>query len=99
MPGFEWIARDGAGRLLRSPTVYEDLVKSICTTNCTWAVTKKMVAALVAGLGREAEDGRRDFPTRGGDGGAARRVLHGGRARRYRAAYLKEWPTAWCVAR
>ncbi|HYP52336.1 MAG TPA: hypothetical protein VEQ42_02285 [Pyrinomonadaceae bacterium] len=46
-PEFAWIARDGAGRLLRSPTVYEDLVKSICTTNCTWAVTKKMVAALV----------------------------------------------------
>ena len=33
---FAWVARDGAGRLLRSPTVYEDLVKSICTTNCTW---------------------------------------------------------------
>jgi N-glycosylase/DNA lyase len=62
-PEFAWIARDGAGRLLRSPTVYEDLVKSICTTNCTWALTKKMVTGLVQSLGREAQDGRRAFPT------------------------------------
>src|SRR5205085_801348 len=33
---FAWIAEQGAGRLLRSPTVYEDLVKMICTTNCSW---------------------------------------------------------------
>lgn len=60
---FDWIPRQGAGRLLRSPTVYEDLVKSICTTNCSWALTDKMVAALVKYLGREGRDGRRAFPT------------------------------------
>lgn len=59
---FAWIAREGAGRLLRSPTVYEDLVKSICTTNCSWALTEKMVTNLVAALGRETVDGRRSFP-------------------------------------
>src|SRR4029077_3023854 len=32
-PEFAWIAEQGAGRLLRSPTVFEDLVKMICTTN------------------------------------------------------------------
>src|SRR5918997_729197 len=42
-PEFAWVARDGAGRLLRSPTVYEDLVKSIMTTNCSWSLTRKMV--------------------------------------------------------
>ncbi|HVG21439.1 MAG TPA: hypothetical protein VNI02_20535, partial [Blastocatellia bacterium] len=31
---FGWIASAGAGRMLRSPTVFEDLVKTICTTNC-----------------------------------------------------------------
>lgn len=62
-PGFAWIARQGAGRLLRSPTVFEDLVKSICTTNCSWALTKKMVKGLVDNLGVEARDGRRAFPT------------------------------------
>src|SRR5262245_12733575 len=29
-PEFAWIANEGAGRLLRSPTVFEDLVKMIC---------------------------------------------------------------------
>jgi 3-methyladenine DNA glycosylase/8-oxoguanine DNA glycosylase len=38
---FAWVAREGAGRLLRSPTVFEDLVKMICTTNCSWALTEK----------------------------------------------------------
>lgn len=62
-PDFEWIPRQGAGRLLRSPTVYEDLVKMICTTNCSWALTVKMVTGLVEKLGRESDDGRRAFPT------------------------------------
>lgn len=62
-PDFGWIARDGAGRLLRSPTVFEDLVKSVMTTNCSWSLTKKMVTGLVGALGREAADGRRAFPT------------------------------------
>ena len=60
---FSWIVAEGAGRLLRSPTVYEDLVKTICTTNCSWALTMKMVAGLVHNLGRPAQDGRRTFPT------------------------------------
>ena len=60
---FGWIPTQGAGRLLRSPTVYEDLVKMICTTNCSWALTTKMVTGLVENLGRESDDGRRAFPT------------------------------------
>jgi len=62
-PEFAWIGQQGAGRLLRSPTVYEDLVKMICTTNCSWALTLKMVTGLVEKLGRETKDGRRSFPT------------------------------------
>lgn len=60
---FRWIEQQGAGRLLRSPTVFEDVVKAICTTNCSWALTVKMVEGLVRSLGREADDGRRSFPT------------------------------------
>ena len=41
-PDFAWVAHEGAGRLLRSPTVFEDLVKMICTTNCSWALTEKI---------------------------------------------------------
>lgn len=63
VPEFEWIAQSGAGRMLRSPTVFEDLVKMICTTNCSWSLTEKMVTGLVQALGREANDGGRTFPT------------------------------------
>ena len=60
---FNWIPRHGAGRLLRSPTVFEDLVKMICTTNCSWALTDKMVTGLVENLGRDSGNGHRTFPT------------------------------------
>jgi len=53
-----WVTQ-GAGRMLRSPTVFEDLVKTICTTNCTWAATVRMVTALVEHLGI----GGRTFPS------------------------------------
>jgi N-glycosylase/DNA lyase len=62
-PEFSWIVREGAGRLLRAPTVFEDLVKTICTTNCSWALTEKMVKGLVQHLGRTASDGSKSFPT------------------------------------
>jgi len=42
----------GWGRLLRSPTVFEDLVKVICTTNMQWAGTKRMVSELVSNFGK-----------------------------------------------
>ena len=58
-----WIAENGAGRLLRSPTVFEDLIKTVGTTNCSWALTKKMVTNLVEKLGTPAENGKRAFPT------------------------------------
>lgn len=58
-----WIPQTGAGRLLRSPTVFEDLVKTICTTNCSWSLTKTMVTNLVNKLGDAAGGGRKAFPT------------------------------------
>ena len=59
----DWIAENGAGRLLRSPTVYEDLIKTVCTTNCSWALTKKMVKNLVEKIGEPAKNGKHAFPT------------------------------------
>lgn len=58
-----WIGRENAGRLLRSPTVFEDLVKTICTTNCSWALTRKMNANLVEKLGSATVNGKNAFPT------------------------------------
>ena len=65
-PDLAWVTA-GAGRLLRSPTVFEDVVKTICTTNCTWSATVRMVSALVESLGEPGAgaDGPfgRAFPT------------------------------------
>jgi 3-methyladenine DNA glycosylase/8-oxoguanine DNA glycosylase len=57
-----WCAQ-GAGRMLRAPTVFEDVVKTICTTNTSWSGTRKMTHALVDNLGVEAPGGGRAFPT------------------------------------
>lgn len=58
-----WVSKMSAGRLLRSPTVFEDLVKTICTTNCSWSLTKIMVGNLVEKLGIATADGVKAFPT------------------------------------
>jgi 3-methyladenine DNA glycosylase/8-oxoguanine DNA glycosylase len=62
-PALSW-ASAGAGRMMRSPTVFEDLVKTICTTNCTWSATVRMVSAIVSELGTAAVGApdRRAFP-------------------------------------
>ncbi|MDX6449356.1 MAG: hypothetical protein QOD08_1819 [Gaiellaceae bacterium] len=53
----------GAGRMLRSPTLFEDVVKTICTTNCAWGATVRMTTALVSELGPKAPGGARAFPS------------------------------------
>jgi len=58
-----WAARRGAGRLLRSPTVFEDLLKLLFTTNTTWSGTTAMTRNLVAAFGPAAPSGARAFPT------------------------------------
>jgi 3-methyladenine DNA glycosylase/8-oxoguanine DNA glycosylase len=64
-PALAWVPAAGAGRLLRRPTVFEDVVKTICTTNCAWSATVRMVSALVSSLGTPAEGSaeRRAFPS------------------------------------
>jgi len=79
----------GAGRMLRAPTVFEDVVKTICTTNTAWSGTRKMTTALVEHLGVAAPDGRRTFPTAAAmaqaDESFYRDVVRAG----YRGPYLK----------
>lgn len=58
----------GAGRLLRAPDFFEDIVKTICTTNISWAGTKRMVSNLVQRFGApldsdDTSDAPRAFPT------------------------------------
>jgi 3-methyladenine DNA glycosylase/8-oxoguanine DNA glycosylase len=89
-PDFEWIGTQGAGRLLRSPTVFEDLVKMICTTNCSWSLTEKMVTGLVQKIGREADDGRRTFPSAERMAEMPLKFFVNEVRAGYRAEYLKE---------
>ncbi len=89
-PEFAWIGEQGAGRMLRSPTVFEDLVKMICTTNCSWALTLKMVYGLVQNLGRETDDGRRSFPTPQAMAAMPVKFFVDEVRAGYRAPYLKE---------
>lgn len=60
--GTRWIAETGSGRLLRSGSLFEDLVKLVLTTNCSWALTTRMVDGLVEHYGDRAPDGSRCFP-------------------------------------
>lgn len=86
-PALAWVTA-GAGRMLRGPTVFEDVVKTICTTNCSWSATTRMVTRLVADLGTPAPDGRRAFPSPAAMAGAGeefyRDVVRAG----YRGRYL-----------
>ena len=92
-PDLAWIAT-GAGRMIRSPTVFEDVVKTVCTTNCAWSATARMVNALVEHLGETAPSAPdtgvvgRAFPTPAAMAAAPesfyRDVVRAG----YRGAYL-----------
>jgi 3-methyladenine DNA glycosylase/8-oxoguanine DNA glycosylase len=87
---FSWIPQQGAGRLLRSPTVFEDLVKMMCTTNCSWALTEVMTNSLVKNLGRAASDGRRTFPDAAAMAEVSEKFYRDEVRSGYRAPYLKE---------
>ncbi len=61
-PEFRWICETGSGRLLRAPTVFEDAVKMLLTTNCTWALTTIMVTNLVQMAGEQFDEAHWTFP-------------------------------------
>lgn len=64
-PKLAHVAAQARGRILRSATLFEDAIKTICTVNTTWAGTKRMVRSLVEQYGAErpGAPGQRAFPT------------------------------------
>lgn len=62
-PSRRWVAERGGGRLMRSPTVFEDLMKLLFTTNCSWAATRGMTRRLVDALGAPTPGGKKAFPS------------------------------------
>ena len=91
-PELDWSAL-GAGRMLRGPTVFEDVVKTICTTNTAWSGTRKMTKALVDNLGIEAPGGRRTFPTADAMASADERLYRDVIRAGYRGPYLRQLAT------
>jgi N-glycosylase/DNA lyase len=79
-----WAARRGAGRFLRAPSLWEDAVKMLLTTNCSWAATKGMVRRLVDELGTGGA-----FPGPDVLAGAAERYLRQKTRCGYRAPALR----------
>ena len=94
-PELSWATR-GAGRMTRCQTAFEDVVKTICTTNCAWSATVRMTNALVQHLGARSPDAPseswegRAFPTpaamAAADDQFYREVARCG----YRGAYLRK---------
>jgi 3-methyladenine DNA glycosylase/8-oxoguanine DNA glycosylase len=92
-PLLSWVTT-GYGRMMRCHTVFEEVIKTILTTNCNWSATVKMVARLVTELGEpdphipEDPPFGRAFPTPGAmaerDESFYREVIRAG----YRAPHL-----------
>ncbi len=80
----------GLGRILRSATLFEDVVKTILTTNTLWAATIRMNRNLVEQFGEPAPGNttRRAFPSPERLAGAAEEVLRGETRLGYRAPYV-----------
>ncbi|HEY5615145.1 MAG TPA: Fe-S cluster assembly protein HesB [Bacteroidota bacterium] len=87
---FKWVPRMGAGRMLRSPTVFEDVVKMICTTNCSWALTEIMVKNLTTKLGRQFNATTYSFPSPKALAGTTERFLRKEIRSGYRSPYFLE---------
>lgn len=88
--GLRWIEETGSGRLLRGATPFEDVVKLVLTTNCSWSLTVKMVKALVELYGDPAPDGTRSFPGPEALARAGTRNLRDKAKTGYRAPYLAD---------
>lgn len=88
-PQYRWIPRSGAGRMLRSPTAFEDAVKILCTTNCTWALTTMMVTNLARVAGRSRDGVHYTFPSPAALAALSERELRVQCKTGYRAPYIK----------
>jgi N-glycosylase/DNA lyase len=86
LPACRWIARSRSGRLLRAPTVWEDALKLLLTTNCSWALTEAMVGRVMRTF---SADGA--FPSPEAIARSNERVLRTRCALGYRAPFVLEF--------
>jgi 3-methyladenine DNA glycosylase/8-oxoguanine DNA glycosylase len=78
------------GRVLRSPTLFEDVVKTILTTNTLWGATKRMTGNLVTQFGDPLPDdpSRCAFPPPERLAAASESMLRSETRLGYRAPYI-----------
>jgi N-glycosylase/DNA lyase len=88
-PDLGWAAEMGVGRSIRCPTVFEDVVKTICTTNASWGLTKGITRRLCEKLGEPIGDSH-TFPTPGALASTTEEFLRREVKSGYRSPYLME---------
>ena len=84
------LAQQGWGRMFRSPSYWEDAVKTLCTTNASWGYTQKMCTNLCTVLGHRTRCGPKTMPLPGDILAAGKRVLVNGVGMGYRSRSLVE---------
>jgi 3-methyladenine DNA glycosylase/8-oxoguanine DNA glycosylase len=86
----------GSGRLLRCPSLFEDMIYTLCTTNIAWSGTIRMVDRLVTKLGHPfpAQEAWRAFPTPAAIAAAGPEFLKQETGLGYRSVYAWELATA-----
>jgi 3-methyladenine DNA glycosylase/8-oxoguanine DNA glycosylase len=91
-PKLAHVEERAQGRVLRSPTLFEDTVKTILTTNTSWAGTIRMVKALVSQFGAPlpADPTRHAFPTPDQLAATDQETLRSAAGLGYRAPYVLE---------
>jgi len=91
-PQLASVEAQARGRILRSSTLFEDVVKTILTTNTSWAGTLRMVKALVSRFGTAlpTDPTRRAFPTPERLAVADEETLRSEAGLGYRAPYVAE---------
>ena len=90
-PKLAHVAKKGVGRMLRSSTFFDDVVKTILTTNTLWGATKRMNLNLIASFGDSlpASD-KKAFPTSASIAASSPEVLKEAVRVGYRAPSIHE---------
>jgi len=89
-PKLAHVVERARGRILRSPSLFEDTIKTILTTNTAWGGTIRMVQALVMGFGSplESHPDLKAFPTPEQIAASDERTLREVTRLGYRAPYV-----------
>lgn len=84
------LVTSGVGRILIAPTAWENAAKTLFTTNCSWALTRKMAEKICSeAFTTPAPSGRFPFPSPSEVNRFSADELKGLISAGYRASYLK----------